>query len=85
MGKAVAEASISAGLNLIPFSFSAPNEGYQVVQIGTTAVQVCNHSEREDILSSVIKEHPDVVLVDYTAPAAVNGTYCTCILSVFES
>lgn len=79
MGQAVAEAAISVGLDLIPFSFSAPNEGYQIVQIGSTAVQIRDYSEREDILSSVFKEHPDLILVDYTAPSAVNANaelYC---------
>lgn len=75
MGQAVAKAAVSVGLDLIPFSFSAPNEGYQIVQIGSTAVQIRDYSEREEILSTVFKEHPDLILVDYTAPSAVNGAY----------
>lgn len=73
MGKAVAEAAVSAGLKLVPVSFSSSEESGRVVQVGGIDVKVHGPSGREGILASVFDEFPDVIVVDYTVPAAVNG------------
>ncbi|KAK9288928.1 hypothetical protein L1049_017399 [Liquidambar formosana] len=79
MGKAVIEAAVSAGLHLIPFSFSSAEESGKTVQVCGKEIQVHGPSERESILSSVFDEYPDLIVVDYTVPAAVNDNanlYC---------
>ncbi|KAL4194877.1 hypothetical protein AMTRI_Chr05g70630 [Amborella trichopoda] len=62
MGRAVAEAAFSAGL-----------ESGEKLQIGS--VEICIHgpSDQESIFQSVLEKFPDVIVVDYTVPAAVNG------------
>eukprot|EP00268_Persea_americana_P029297 TRINITY_DN2833_c0_g1_i1.p1 TRINITY_DN2833_c0_g1~~TRINITY_DN2833_c0_g1_i1.p1 ORF type:complete len:336 (+),score=77.24 TRINITY_DN2833_c0_g1_i1:328-1335(+) len=79
MGKAVAEAAVSAGLELVPVSFSSSEESGRVVQVGGMDVKVHGPSGREGILASVCDEFPNVIVVDYTVPAAVNENaelYC---------
>lgn len=73
MGKAVIEASINAGLYVVPVSFGAQEESGQSVQVGEKEIQVHGPSEREDVLASVYDEHPNLIVVDYTVPNAVNG------------
>ena len=72
MGVSVAEAAISRGLHLVPVSFSSRENLDKTVQIGDTDIEIYGPSAREDVLSSVIDEFPDVVVVDYTAPNSVN-------------
>ncbi|CAO2835942.1 unnamed protein product [Amaranthus hypochondriacus] len=79
MGKAVIEASINAGLYVVPVSFGAQEESGQSVQVGEKEIQVHGPSEREDVLASVYDEHPNLIVVDYTVPNAVNDNaelYC---------
>lgn len=73
MGKAVAEAAVSAGLQLIPVTFSSSEKSNRTLHIGSTEIQIHGPSEREHVLSSVFDEFPNVVVVDYTVPDAVNG------------
>lgn len=73
MGKAVAEAAVSAGLELVPVSFSEADKAGSILEIGGIEISVHGPSEREEILSSVMEEYPDLVVVDYTVPDAVNG------------
>ncbi|XP_010693046.1 4-hydroxy-tetrahydrodipicolinate reductase 2, chloroplastic isoform X2 [Beta vulgaris subsp. vulgaris] len=79
MGKAVIEAAVCAGLHIIPVSFGAQEESGQSVEVGGKEIQVHSPSDREDILASVYEEYPDLIVVDYTTPAAVNDNaelYC---------
>ncbi|KAG1360966.1 hypothetical protein COCNU_09G004290 [Cocos nucifera] len=79
MGKAVAEAAVSAGLELVPVSFSGREKSGRTVQVGSTEIQIHGPSERENILSSMFEKFPNLVVVDYTVPDAVNGNaelYC---------
>ncbi|KAJ1701843.1 hypothetical protein LUZ63_001622 [Rhynchospora breviuscula] len=79
MGKAVAEAAVSAGLQLVPVSFSSVDKPARTLEISNIEISVHGPSEREEILSSVTEKYPDVVVVDYTAPNAVNANaelYC---------
>ena len=75
MGRAVAEAAISAGLQLVPVSFSSLEKPGRTLKVGNTEIQIHGPSERESVLSSVFHEFPDVIVVDYTVPDAVNGIY----------
>lgn len=79
MGRAVAEAAVSAGLQLIPVTFSSSKKSSETLHVGSTEVKIYGPSEREHILSSICNEYPNVVVVDYTVPDAVNGNaelYC---------
>ncbi|TVU47757.1 hypothetical protein EJB05_07366, partial [Eragrostis curvula] len=79
MGVAVAEAAASRGLHLVPVSFSSREDLDRTIQIGHTDVRIYGPSAREDVLSSVIDEFPDVIVVDYTTPDSVNlnaDLYC---------
>ncbi|CAN6295791.1 unnamed protein product [Urochloa humidicola] len=79
MGLSVAEAAALRGLHLVPVSFSSREKVDRTVQVGQTDIQIYGPSAREEILSSVIDEFPDVIVVDYTAPDSVNSNaelYC---------
>ncbi|XP_074310972.1 4-hydroxy-tetrahydrodipicolinate reductase 2, chloroplastic-like [Silene latifolia] len=79
MGKSVIEAATNAGLHIVPVSFGADEESGQSVQIGGKEIQVHSQAEREDILASTYEKYPNLVVVDYTVPTAVNDNaelYC---------
>jgi 4-hydroxy-tetrahydrodipicolinate reductase len=80
MGVSVAEAATSRGLHLVPVSFSSRENLDRTVQIGDTDIEIYGPSAREDVLSSVIDEFPDVVVVDYTAPDSVNCNFFILLL-----
>ncbi|KAL5728187.1 4-hydroxy-tetrahydrodipicolinate reductase [Ranunculus cassubicifolius] len=72
MGRAVIEAGVSAGLQILPISFSCEEEAGQTVEVGGTNIQVHGPAEREQVLASVFEAHPDVIVIDFTVPNAVN-------------
>jgi 4-hydroxy-tetrahydrodipicolinate reductase len=79
MGKAVAEAAVSAGLQLVPVSFSAIEVPDGKVEICDREIYIRDPSEGESILPSIAKDYPDMIVVDYTVPDAVNANaelYC---------
>ncbi|XP_077247945.1 4-hydroxy-tetrahydrodipicolinate reductase 1, chloroplastic-like isoform X2 [Tasmannia lanceolata] len=79
MGRAVAEAAVSVGLELVPKSFSSSEKSGEIVQLGGMDIQLHGPSEREGVLSSVFDQHPNVIVVDYTLPSTVNENvelYC---------
>jgi hypothetical protein len=82
MGKAVSEADVSAGLQLVPVSFSAIKVPDGKIEICDREIRIHVPSESEQILLSIIKDYPDLIVVDYTVPAAVNGE---CVIKCYES
>ncbi|KAK6244067.1 hypothetical protein QUC31_010476 [Theobroma cacao] len=72
MGKAVIKAADSAGLHIVPVSFGAEKESGQTIEMCGKEILVHGPSERESILASVFHEYPNLVMVDYSVPAAVN-------------
>ncbi|XP_050203921.1 4-hydroxy-tetrahydrodipicolinate reductase 2, chloroplastic [Mercurialis annua] len=79
MGKAVIKAADSAGLQILPVSFGSPEESGQNVQVCGKDIKIYGPSEREDVLATMYNEHPNLIVVDYTVPTAVNGNadlYC---------
>lgn len=74
MGKAVIKAADSAGLNLVPVSFGSEEESGKTVEVCGNDITVYGPAERESILSSLFDKHPNLIAVDYTVPAAVNGS-----------
>ena len=73
MGKAIIKAADSAGLHIVPVSFGAEKESGQTVEMCGKEILVHGPSERESILASVFQEYPNLVVVDFTVPATVNG------------
>lgn len=79
MGKAIIKAADSAGLQIVPVSFGAENESGRTVEACGKEILVRGPSERESILASVFQEYPNLVVVDFSVPAAVNDNaelYC---------
>lgn len=73
MGKAVIKEADSTGLNVVPVSFGNEEESGKTVQVCGKDITLYGPSERESILASVFDEHPNLIVVDYTVPSAVNG------------
>lgn len=75
MGKAIIQAADSAGLGVVPVSFGSAEESGQTVQVGATEIVVHGPSERESTLASLLEKYPNLIVVDFTVPSAVNGKY----------
>lgn len=76
MGHSTAEAVVRAGLTLVPYSFTGRSEAVAVGNVGVCGVpvEIVTPEERQDALDSIKKDYPDLVVIDYTLPSAVNGT-----------
>ncbi|KAG2285005.1 hypothetical protein Bca52824_044609 [Brassica carinata] len=72
MGKAVIKAADTAGVNIVPTSFGSASEAGQTVEVCGKEITVHGPTEREEVLSSVFQKHPELIVVDYTIPTAVN-------------
>jgi hypothetical protein len=72
MGLSVAEAAASRGLHLVPVSISSREQLDRTIQIGQIDVRIYGPSQREDVLSSLVDEFLDVIIVNYTTPDSVN-------------
>ncbi|GAA0152472.1 oxidoreductase [Lithospermum erythrorhizon] len=73
MGRAVLEAAINAGLQTVPVSFGGPDDEGKMIEVGGREIKVHGPSDRENVLFAALKDYPDLIVVDYTIPAAVNG------------
>lgn len=79
MGRAVAEAAVDAGLQLVPFCLTGPGNGGHVVNIKNIEVNLRDAAEKENIIDEVMQRYPGVIIADYTLPSAVNENaefYC---------
>lgn len=79
MGTSVIESALSAGVDVIPVSFGSEEDSGEIVNIGGKDIEIHGPKEAEELLSSVFQEYPRLVVVDYTAPSAVNDNgdlYC---------
>lgn len=79
MGQAVIEAGISAGLHIVPASFGIQQDAGKTIQVGGKDIQVHGPGDRETTLSSLVEEYPNLIIVDFTVPNAVNDNaelYC---------
>jgi len=73
MGKAVINAAEAAGLHVVPVSFGCEEESGQTFEIGGKDFLVHGPSDRESALVSALERYPNLIVVDYTVPNAVNG------------
>ncbi|KAK9055436.1 hypothetical protein SSX86_026519 [Deinandra increscens subsp. villosa] len=79
MGQAVVEAGVSAGLHIVPASFGIQKDAGKTIQVGGKDIQVHGPSDREATLASILEEYPNLIVVDFTVPNAVNDNaklYC---------
>ncbi|EPS68993.1 hypothetical protein M569_05773, partial [Genlisea aurea] len=79
MGKAVLEAAIAAGLNPVPVALCGPKDSGKILDFVGKLVELHGPADREFILSSTFEEYPNLIVVDYTVPEAVNDNaalYC---------
>ncbi|KAG6416556.1 hypothetical protein SASPL_123988 [Salvia splendens] len=79
VGRAVLEAAIAAGLNPVPVALGGPEDVGKILDFNGKQIEIHGPSDRESVLSSAFKEYPDLIVVDYTVPAAVNDNaalYC---------
>ncbi|KAF8063027.1 DAPB1 [Scenedesmus sp. PABB004] len=74
MGHAAAEAVVAAGLTLVPFTLTGYSAGVAVSNIGVAGVpvEVVGKDRRAAALASIRKDHPNLIIVDYTTPYCVN-------------
>ncbi|KAL5062370.1 hypothetical protein RYX36_024107 [Vicia faba] len=73
MGKAVISAAEAVGLNVLPVSFGVEEESGKTFEVGGREFLVNGPSDREGFLESVLDKYPNLIVVDYTVPNAVNG------------
>ncbi|KAI4356015.1 hypothetical protein L6164_000069 [Bauhinia variegata] len=79
MGKAVIKAAEAAGLYVVPVSFGCEEECGQTLEVCGKEFIVHGPSNRETVLASVLDKYPNLIVVDYTVPDAVNANaelYC---------
>lgn len=73
MGISVAESIIGRNWNLVPFSLSGNSKNGQFVEIEGRKIELLGSSVREERINDIIKKYPELIVVDYTLPAAVNS------------
>ncbi|KAF9617179.1 hypothetical protein IFM89_034330 [Coptis chinensis] len=79
MGRAVIKAAVSAGIQVVPISFCSEEESGEIVNVEGMNIHLHGPSVREAVLASVFAAHPNLVVVDYTVPDAINNNaelYC---------
>ncbi|KAL4431758.1 hypothetical protein ABPG77_002974 [Micractinium sp. CCAP 211/92] len=81
MGHATAEAVVRAGLTLVPYSLTGQSEAVAVGNVGVSGipVELVGPTQRQVALEKIRSQYPDMVVVDYTLPSAVNENaafYC---------
>ena len=79
MGHATAEAVVNAGLTLVPYSFTGESEAVVVNNVGVSGIPVrlIGREQRQEAMETVKREFPDLVMIDFTLPEAVNGELAT--------
>ncbi len=71
MGYATAESVVKAGQTLVPVTFTAAEER-DVLSVCDTAVDVFPSHEREAVIAETKAAYPDLIIIDFTLPDAVN-------------
>lgn len=80
MGHATAEAVVRAGLSLVPYSFTGSSEAVAVGNVGVEGipVELVGPEERQQAMEQAKREYPDMIIIDFTLPQAVNGNDQIC-------
>jgi 4-hydroxy-tetrahydrodipicolinate reductase len=72
MGFATAESVVYAGLELVPVSFAAVS-GKEVMQVEDVPVEIFPIEERQSVMQDMLGQYPDLMVIDFTLPDAVNS------------
>ncbi|XP_022154563.1 4-hydroxy-tetrahydrodipicolinate reductase 2, chloroplastic-like [Momordica charantia] len=72
MGKAIIKVADSAGVNVVPVSFGSLEESGLTIEASGKNILVHGPSDRDSVLASVFDEYPNLIVVDFTVPSAVN-------------
>ena len=77
MGHATAEAVVRAGLTLVPYSFTGSSEAVAVGNVGVEGipVELVGPARRQQAMEQAKHEYPNLIIIDFTLPQAVNGKY----------
>ena len=73
MGKAITTAIDSARISVAPISFGSEEENGKNAEVCGKDIEVHGHYGRESILSTLFDGRPNLIVVDYTVPTAING------------
>ncbi|KAL5546383.1 hypothetical protein UlMin_006070 [Ulmus minor] len=73
MGKAITTTADSTGISVAHVSFGSEEENGTNVDVCGKKIEVHGHSGRESILSTIFDGRPNLIVVDYTIPAAINA------------
>lgn len=73
MGRMVGEVVADRGLHLVPYSLTGEDVSLESVTIRDTVVQLVKPSQRNALVAKMHADFPQLVMVDYTHPSAVNG------------
>lgn len=81
MGHATAEAIVRAGLSLVPYSFTGSSEAVAVGNVGVEGipVELVGPERRQQAMEQAKHEYPEMIIIDFTLPQAVNDNadfYC---------
>ena len=72
MGFATAESVVYAGMELVPVSFASVSDT-EVMKVEDVPVEVFPVEKRDDVIKDVISQYPDLLVIDFTLPDAVNS------------
>lgn len=74
MGQAVAEATVRAGLELVPYTLAAAEvvSRTKEVEVAGHKVQLVGPDTRDTLLPKLKQQYPQLVMVDYTVPDAIH-------------
>lgn len=74
MGRAVAEAALRAGLELVPYSLCGAAEAASSssLDISGQQVQLVGPDKRDALIEQVKQQYPSLIMVDYTVPDVIH-------------
>lgn len=73
MGKAVAEAAIKAGVEVVPFTLCGEREASQgSIEVMGQQVQLVGPSGRDEKIQELKAQYPNLMAVDYTVPDVIH-------------
>ncbi|CAG9465493.1 unnamed protein product [Pedinophyceae sp. YPF-701] len=74
MGLAAAEAVVRAGVTLVPYTLTGESTGMAVsgTAVSGIPVEVVGAEKRQEAMDDIKREYPNLLVIDYTLPSAVN-------------
>ncbi|KAF6261032.1 hypothetical protein COO60DRAFT_1294061 [Scenedesmus sp. NREL 46B-D3] len=74
MGRAVAEAAVRAGLDLVPYTLCGASEvaANKAVDVAGKQLQLVGPDTRDNLIEEVKQQYPNLIMVDYTLPDVIH-------------